>query len=369
MTSNFFFQLLQTALGTADGLGGTPTAEAWVEMYREARKQTLLGVCFVGVQRICRRHPEQTVNLPAALKMKWLGAAAGIQRRNEVMNRHCVELQRMFDDDGIRLTTFKGQSVAVLYGSELQPFRQPGDIDVYVDCGREKTLAYLESRGVDDGGWDYVHAHPKIFDDAEVELHYRLSISHNPFKNKQIQHFWNCHKEEFFAGKAVLPDGTITCPSEYIHLFYLLHHAFRHLISGGIGLRQMMDIYFALNQRDTDMDGRLMKDVVTMGMARFASSAMWVLQTVFAMPEIPSLWEADEKEGRFLLDEIMAGGNFGQCDTRFSHASSKAGKLIEISRRNLHLLSHYESDAVAAPFYYIWHFFWKRLQICKMHFK
>ncbi len=367
MTDNLFFKLIQNAVGTADGFGPVvPSAEEWVAMYKDAQKQTLPGVCFAGVQRICSRHPEQAVKLPTNLKMKWLGAAASIQKRNEIMNRHCVELQEMFDRDGIRLTTFKGQSVAALYREDLRGLRQAGDIDIYVECGREKTLEYLRKKGIDDGGWDYVHAHPEIFNDTEVELHYRLSISHNPFKNRKIQKFWKSHEEEFFAGKAKLPCGEIVCPSDYIHLFYLLHHAFRHLISGGIGLRQMMDIYFAIQHRDARQDSRLMQDVEDMGMTRFASATMWVLRTVFALPEIPSLWKADEAEGHFLLCEIMEGGNFGHGDTRFRRPTSKAGKLIEITRRNLHLLSHYESDALAAPFYYIWHFFWKRIQICKM---
>lgn len=112
-----------------------------------------------------------------------------------------------------------------------------------------------------------------------------------------------------------------------------------------------------------------MQDVEAMGMTRFASATMWVLRTVFALPEIPSLWKADEAEGHFLLCEIMEGGNFGHGDTRFRRPTSKAGKLIEITRRNLHLLSHYESDALATPFYYIWHFFWKRIQICKGRYR
>ena len=370
MADNLFFRLIQNAVGTADGFGPVvPSAEEWSAMYKEAQKQTLLGVCFAGVQRVCGAYPEQAVNLPAALKMRWLGAAANIQKRNEVMNRHCVELQEMFDRDGMRLTTFKGQSVAALYDEELRGLRQAGDIDVYVECGREKTLEYLREKDIDNGGWDYVHAHPKVFNDAEVELHYRLSISHNLFKNREIQEFWGSHVADFFAGKAELPCGEIVCPSDYIHLFYLLHHAFRHLISGGIGLRQMMDIYFAVLHRDAGMDARLMKDVKDMGMTRFASATMWVLRTVFALPEIPSLWNADEAEGQFLLSEIMVGGNFGHGDTRFRHPTSRAGKLVEIARRNLHLLSHYESDALAAPFYYIWHFFWKRIQICRMWFR
>lgn len=50
MTDNLFFRLIQNAVGTADGFGPVvPSAEEWSAMYREAQKQTLLGVCFAGV--------------------------------------------------------------------------------------------------------------------------------------------------------------------------------------------------------------------------------------------------------------------------------------------------------------------------------
>ena len=70
MTDNLFFKLIQNAAGTADGFGPVvPSAEEWVAMYKDAQKQTLPGVCFAGVQRICSRHPEQAVKLPTNLKM------------------------------------------------------------------------------------------------------------------------------------------------------------------------------------------------------------------------------------------------------------------------------------------------------------
>lgn len=37
-----------------------------------------------------------------------------------------------------------------------------------------------------------------------------------------------------------------------------------------------------------------------------------------------------------------------QCKCR-----KRVGKLVEIARRNLQLLSHYEGDVLAAPFCYI----------------
>ena len=47
-------------------------------------------------------------------------------------------------------------------------------------------------------------------------------------------------------------------------------------------------------------------------MERFVGAVMWVLQTVFRMEEKYLLASADEKEDRFLLNEVLMAGNFGQ---------------------------------------------------------
>lgn len=364
--NRLFFSLVRNALGTESGMEAVPSEKEWNALYGLARKQTLTGICFAGVQHICSLHPETAADLPAALKMKWLGAAAGIQKRNDLMDRHCVELQKMFDTDGMRISVLKGQAVGVLYGKELAHLRQPGDIDVYVDCDRKRLFSYLGSKGFSGYEWDYVHCHPEIFRDTEVEVHYRLSISHNFRQNRKLQQFWSSRKDEFFAGKAELPCGAVTCPSGHIHLIFLMHHAFRHLISGGIGLRQLMDIYFAVLHRDAAQDRQLMQEAESIGLGRFAPALMWVLREVFALPEIPTLWAPDEKEGRFLLDEIMRGGNFGQSDPHSGKATSRAGILLQVCRHDMHLATHYGSDAVFAPLWYIWHFFWKRFTILRM---
>ena len=57
----------------------------------------------------------------------------------------------------------------------------------------------------------------------------------------------------------------------------------------------------------------------------------------------------------------MIGGNFGKDDKRFGEGRSRLDMLTQIAKRNWHLASHYGSDALAAPFYYIWHFCWKRM--------
>ena len=303
--NNLFFELIQVAIGTRICLSHTPSADEWGELYAMAMKQSLVGVCFAGVQKaspqpspegkgeksLLLRGDLEEAYIPEMLYLTWMGMAAKIQQRNEVVNRQCVKLQAKLSADGIRSCIFKGQGVASLYKLkgeslkliDLSALRQSGDIDLYVDCGRERTLEYLQGLGMNDLEWDYVHTHAPFFEDTVVEVHYRAGAVRNLRKNRRLQRFWKENEEEFFGGEAQLGNGRIVCPTKRMHLFYLIHHTYRHLISGGIGLRQMMDVYFAFQNRDMNDDEWLKENVKAFGMTEFAEAMTWVMSEVFGM--------------------------------------------------------------------------------------
>ena len=63
MTDSLFFELIQVALGCRICLSHTPSADEWGELYAMAKKQSLLGVCFAGVQRLVEQNQEPPVML------------------------------------------------------------------------------------------------------------------------------------------------------------------------------------------------------------------------------------------------------------------------------------------------------------------
>lgn len=357
-----FFSLIRLSIGTSNTLSHHPSTDEWEILYRMAVKQSLVGVCFAGVRRfleIAQQCGEGT-SIPQKLYYQWLGAAIQIQQRNELMNRRCVELQSKLRSSGFKSSIMKGQGIAVLYG-ELKDLRQPGDIDVYVDCGRETAIEYARSIGQEEVDWDYKHLHLNVFNDTEVEMHYRPDVSCNPFRNPRLQKFWIRYKDDLFYGKEDLGSGTINCPNDTMHIFFLLHHTYRHVISGGVGLRQIMDFYFALKNRNISADDRLIAWAHECGLTKISRALMWILVNVFGAVKDSLPWDINEKEGQFLLQEIMIGGNFGKADHRYSTAYNRLSILLNVFKRNLHLISHYGCDALFAPLYYIWHFCWKRL--------
>lgn len=54
-------------------------------------------------------------------------------------------------------------------------------------------------------------------------------------------------------------------------------------------------------------------------MLRFAKGMMWMMRSVSGLPKKYLLCEPLEKDGQFLLEELMKAGNFGYYDERTKH--------------------------------------------------
>ena len=412
LTDTLFYSLLRVSLGTQDALPRLPSEAEWKELFEMAVKQSLVGVCFCGIHQLGADSDEGYVQIGMSedLYFDWMGMAAQINMKNELVNQQCVELQKRLAAEGFRSSILKGQAVAMLYGEDLRGFRQSGDIDIYVDCGREKAIEYARSvQG--DVDWDYKHLHLNIFDtstgsatDTAVEMHYVPEVFLNLRKNRKLQKWFKENQKMIFndnenvnendpsASSGTSLSGEMVCPSVEFNLFYILLHTYRHFLYEGVGMRQLMDYYFVLKSRNNENVNENENFVALLkefGMTRFASGVMWIMAHVFAnenenpnencrqngsldstgSPTInpkPSTLnlpiEPDEKEGRYILSEVMTGGNFGHHDERLSNSSKgKLSAIRKILRHNLHLLTHYPADTLWAPVWIVYHWCWKRL--------
>ena len=111
--------------------------------------------------------------------------------------------------------------------------------------------------------------------------------------------------------------ATLPTPNNAFNRIYILVHIYRHLFAEGIGLKQLLDYYFVLQQGFTEVEREeTLHTLRSLGMMRFTRAVMWVLQEVYGLPDRYLLTSPDEEEGRFLLSEIMLAGNFGQHDER-----------------------------------------------------
>lgn len=358
----------------------------WQQLYNIAKKQSLVGVCFAGVQKLYNDNANDnlsnhsnTSNLSELQYLTWMGMAAKIQQRNEVVNRQCVDLQKRLSDDGLRCSILKGQGVGALYNvnpnANLAMLRQSGDIDVFVAGGMEKVQGYCTEK-FGEVEWDYINAHTPFYDNTEVEMHWRAQAMTNLFLNRKLQE-WLCeHQEEMFNANVNLnANGSITTPSAEFNAFYILLHCYHHMFESGLGLRQLMDWYFVLKSRNNENDNEnenenLVALFEQFSMRKFAEGVLWLIWHVFEgenpdsflVTPNSSFLTPNPKEGRFLLNEVMQNGNFGHHDERVKKVGS--GKMSELWRNvqhNWHLASHYPSEFLWQPVWLAYHFFWKRM--------
>ena len=361
---NLFYQLLRMALGRQVCLPHTPNEQEWKALYELAKKQSLIGVCFAGVQKLQTQRQEP----PEMTYLTWMGMAAKIQQRNEVVSRQCVELQGQLAADGVRSCVLKGQGVGALYrvhendnnqnSSDLSMLRQSGDIDVWVDTDEEGALRWVKKyqRELD---FDYKHVHLDVLEGTSVEVHYRPSTSRVPWYMKRVEHF--TREKACWTNAVALGDGMVNVPSLEFNLVFILQHIFGHLFAEEMTLKQYLDYYFVLKQaheKGADVQ-EAYRWMLRMGMGSFAKATMWLLREVFGMPEEWMICEADADEGRFLLDRVVAkeqkakSGEHGSVRWHVSVFWAQQSK-------NLHLLTHYPLEVLFSPIWLIRHFFWKR---------
>ena len=269
MTSmTLFYELIQVALGNRTVLSRTPSEAEWYDLYNMCQKQSVVGVAFDALECL----NEQRQKPPLDLLYQWIGDAEQIKQQNLRVNKRCVEISRMFTEAGFKTCILKGQGNARMYDvrslmadgrglkdkmERLSKYRQPGDIDVWVDvdgrCKKEdvrnKVDQFVHSRfpGVKGGR---MHIEFPVFDDVAVEVHYIPRYMYAPWHDRRMQAFFREKAEEQFCNQVTLEgaEGTCAVPTEEFNLVQQLSHMMSHVMGEGIGLRQFIDYYYVLRQ-------------------------------------------------------------------------------------------------------------------------
>lgn len=355
-----FFELIQVAIGNATCLSHSPSEDEWESLFLMAQKQALVGVCFHGLQSLDK---QQLSKLSSQLKMKWLSTALMIQQRNLLINYRCKELQETLSNDGFRSYIMKGQGNELNYPKELANLRQPGDIDVYLEGGYNKVIDYV-NRTYPTCQVNELEIHYNCFKDVEVEIHYKPFSLRNPFKNSRLQHFLKSESEACFSNKVLLNTGEeIVVSTTRFNLVHQMVHIYHHLFTEGIGLRQLMDYYYLLKHNvnaQEEMENAV-KVLTELGLSRFTSAVMWVLQEVFHLDRSSMLSMPNETDGRIILNEIIRRGNFGHMGDNQAVLSNKWNSFWYVNGNALRFWRFDHWAWFWTPIWRIYHFIWRKI--------
>lgn len=332
---NELFQKLLLQAMTGETCGAEPTAEEWAEVYRISCQQSLVGVMW----KMAKDKP-----LPIELALPWVGDAETICGLNELQNQEAARLTRLFAESGRRTAILKGQANARLYPDPLS--RQPGDIDIWVEGGRESVLELLlrlglldelpklsSAREKDKASVSYHHVHlPPTKDGIVVEVHFRPSSgNNNPITNRRLQRWL---EREILTSETT--DVGFCVPSVRFALVMQLAHIQRHFLAGGIGLRQICDYYLLLRSATDDERQEVSALLSRFGLKHAAGALMWLLREVLHLEETLMLCQPDAYRGEWMLREVMAGGNFGCYAQRQQQGLWR--RFFATKRRRLHLM-------------------------------
>ena len=370
-----FFDFLRFCIGSAKEIPGSLKEVDWKELYAIAKKQCLVGVLFHGIQRLPKElAPEQK------LLMQWMVMAEMIRKQNIRLFQDSVKVCQNFENEGFANCILKGQGNALLYPDPY--IRTPGDIDIYLSGGRRKIMKYVD-QVCPNQVMRYHHVDFSVMKTA-IEVHFTPSYMFCPVHNRRMQKWFEKVKGNQCAHRVSLSDGygDIYVPTASFNVIYILSHLYRYIFTEGIGLRQLLDYYFVLvkwhtdltnltdsnkslpqmTEINTDLDA-LRHKLKYLGLWKFAQAVMFVMKEVFGLSEDRMIAPMDEREGRFLLDEIMRGGNFGQYDDRMGSKAgeSKIHRYFRMNLRNLRFVKHYPTEALSEPLFRTWFAVWKKI--------
>ena len=326
----------------------------WEGLHQFARKQSLLGVVFRGV---CRAG-ESGARPPRALMMQWVAESEQIRKRNLLLNEAAAELSQRFALDGFRSCILKGQGNALMYPDPYS--RTSGDIDIWLEGGRRKVLAYV--RQSDPGAHlQYHHVDYPPVRGVGVEVHFFPSFFHNPLFNRRLQDYYRLESEAQFSNRTELPDGAgrVCVPTDGLNRVFQMTHILHHLVDEGVGLRQLMDYYYLLESTaDTDREKEAAL-IGRLGMTRFAGGLMYALGELLGLPRERMSVAPDERTGRMIVEEILQGGNFGRYDERRARTAGRPGYLRQMCARILRIGRILPGEMLCVPLFLAWHQAWK----------
>ena len=335
----------------------------WQQLYTFASKQSLIGFCFDCIERLGKEYSEELKQNPMRrdLLMTWMGAAQQIRRQNMKVNAVAGNLFSMLREDGLRCCILKGQGNALMYPNPYS--RTPGDIDVWMNASREDITEYAKKHFEIGDDIRYHHLETSL-DGVPVELHFFPGIMNNPVYNARLQKWFKRNADLQCSNVVSLPDGIgeIAVPTMAFNVVYQLTHLYHHFFDEGIGMRQIIDYYYVVNNdellviRDT-----LQRELKHLGLWKFAGAVMYVLHEVLGLSEEKMIAPMDEKRGKLLLAEILNGGNFGKHFTKYGHFTQQgmAKKYFLKIWRNMHFVRYYPAEALCEPIFRTWHFFWR----------
>lgn len=307
-TTQAFFTLLRAGLWgqPVDSLDCFPMDEkGWKDLYELSIKQTMEAVVFDAVAQLeTGLGPQQT------LLRKWLVRTEKIAQRNVWIDRIVAQQVGLFENNGADPMLVKGQGLAHCYPKPER--RLSGDIDWYFATkqGYETANALVRKAGINlktDAGFSSSY----LWNQCEVEHHQKLIDLHNPFCQSYVGRLQGEEKQRRVA--IVVGDRAVLLASPLMQCLQVSSHILKHLLSFGVGLRQLCDLARVYYTYHNQINAEQLKAVYQkVKIDKWVALLHELLVEYIGLPKEYLPFENETAPAAdWMLDDILAGGNFG----------------------------------------------------------
>ena len=276
----------------------------WQALRAFCHKQLLDAVVY---RALCRLPKE--LQPPPKLMFQWAIEAEIVKGHNKLLNSMAAGFTEDFAARGRKTAVLKGAANARLYPDPFM--RQAGDIDLWVEGGRDSVIALVKEMGYKvtdkDASVHHLHIHD-AGNGITLEVHYQPAVGTiNPIAKARVLRYLNTEIQNVER----VPEG-FCVPSMKFALVMQLLHIMHHFFFGGIGFKQIVD-YCILLKRSTEADRRAVSALLSrFGVKSFCSALMWIMSYVFGLESDRLLCKPNEKAGQKVLAEVYDGGHFGR---------------------------------------------------------
>ncbi len=375
-TRNFFL-LLQYALGNRAECP-VLTLREWRKTFNTCQQQGLtpfVGNALVKAGHVLRDSGSKEQQEFTRLIMQLTAVIMQCEAANRKVSSNAIGVVKLFHKAGFECCLLKGQGNSLLYPTPSA--RTPGDIDLWVrsispdkrkegvDKDARRIIAFARKM---DPKAEFVYHHVECppYKGTPVEAHYRPQFMFSLWHNSRLQHYFTRNSDRQFSNLVSLydskdDDSKIAVPTAEFNIVFQLSHIFNHLFHEGIGLRQLLDYYYVLMRLSDDEKRQDWEHILDrLGLLGLGRAVMWILVNSFGMDQTKCIVAPDSHRGRFVLNEIMMGGNFGQYDKRDHFGRGHVGRNLQRLWRDARLLRYFPTEAMSEPLFRLWHFLWRQ---------
>lgn len=315
--------------------------EVWAQLFKQADQHHVLPMIY-----------EAVYDCPAAKKTN---EAFFVPYKRSVVQQvmlqamrteEFLDLYRFLQDRGIEPLVVKGIICREFYPN--LDYRVSGDEDLLIAPEQfEKCHEAMQEYGMrpagasEDDEEDIVGSYevPYVKDGSPlyIELHKSLFPPESGAYGEMNQYFENVHERAI----KVNIKGVEIATMEYTdHLYYLICHALKHFLHSGFGIRQVCDIALFANEYGSQIDWNVLRKQCKMIHTEQFASALFKIGYKYMTfsPEkacYPEKWRKILVDETAMIEDLLAGGIYGNADMSRVHSSTITLKAVEAQKKGL----------------------------------